>query len=101
MLWALLGKFSENSCQRNNNNLGTRRDQRKTTVLPESTLNFAYIHIKNSFLKNFNFLLKSDGIVPPQKKAKEVVVRERSAKRLLLKISIKLTEKHHRGRTFL
>ena len=42
MLWALLGKYSENSCQKHNNSLRTRRDQGKPTVLPESTLNFAY-----------------------------------------------------------
>ena len=64
-LWALLRKFSENFCQKNNYNLTTRKDLGKPTVLPKSTLNFVYIHIKTAFLKNLNFLLKSDGLVPP------------------------------------
>ena len=58
MLWALIDKFSKKSCQKNNYSLRTRRDLGKATVLAESTLNFAYIHIKSSFLKNFNFFLK-------------------------------------------
>ena len=66
LLWAFLGKFSANSCQKNINSLRTQRDLGKITVLQESALDFAYIHIKNSFLKNLNFLLKPDGIVPPE-----------------------------------
>ena len=46
---------TENSCQKNNNSLRTRRDLGKTTVLPESTLNFAYIHIKKQFFEKFEF----------------------------------------------
>ena len=55
MLWVLLGKFSENSRQKNNNSLRTPRDLGKPTVLPEPTLNFAYIHKKKQFLEKFDF----------------------------------------------
>ena len=51
----LLGKFSENSCQKNNDSLRKPRDLGKPSVLPESTLNFAYIHTKTVFWKIWTF----------------------------------------------
>ena len=41
--------FSENPCQKNN--FRTQKSLGKQTAVPKSTLNFAYIHIKNNFLK--------------------------------------------------
>ena len=42
--------FSENPCQKNNN-FRTQKNLGKQTIVPKSTLNFAYMHIKNIFLK--------------------------------------------------